>query len=130
MIDHIGIAVNNLEEAFSFYQKILGVQQHSIVEARGGELKILIFNLGDIKIELIQTFNELSDFGKFLKDHGEGFHHVAFKVPNLNESIERVKENGCTNEIIPRPGVDGTRIAFLEPDMANGVLIELVEVKD
>jgi len=127
-IDHIGIAVNSIEESVKLYRDLLGVEPagEEILEDRG--LKVAFLELGDTRIELLEPINENSQISKFLEKKGPGFHHMAYEVENISESIKNAKELGfrtLTDE--GQPGAHNTTIVFLHPKSANGILTELVQ---
>ena len=125
-IEHIGIAVSNLDESNALFKKLLGKQHYKteIVESEG--VKTSFFEVGNNKIELLEGINENSPISKFIKKKGEGIHHIAFAVDNILEEVERMKKEGFTvlNEI-PKKGSDNKLVVFLHPKTTNGVLIEL-----
>lgn len=125
-IEHIGIAVSNLDESNALFKKLLGKQHYKteIVENEG--VKTSFFEMGTNKIELLEGINENSPISKFIKKKGEGIHHIAFAVDNILEEVERMKKEGFTvlNEI-PKKGSDNKLVVFLHPKTTNGVLIEL-----
>ena len=128
-IYHLGYAVEDIEAASTFYQENFGAVpgQPEVVEEQG--IIATMFRVGDSSIELVQPTRPDSPVGKFLKQRGEGFHHVAFEVEDLNVTLAELKRNGV--EIIdeePRRGAGGTRMAFIHPKSAFGVLTELVEL--
>ncbi len=127
-IDHIGIAVNSIEESVKLYSELLGVKPsgEEILEDRG--LKVAFLDMGDTRIELLEPIQENSQISKFLAKKGPGFHHMAYEVENVEESIEKAKELGfkpLTDE--GQPGAHNTTIVFLHPKSANGILTELVQ---
>lgn len=128
-IYHLGYAVEDLEAAARFYRDNFGAQpgEPEIVEEQG--IIATMFDVGESKIELIQPTRPDSPVGKFLAKRGEGFHHVAFEVDDLETALADLKSRGV--ELIdetPRIGAGGTRMAFLHPTGAFGVLTELVEL--
>ena len=130
-IYHLGYAVENIEAATRFYEEHFRVRvgKPEVVEEQG--IVATMFEVGESMIELVQPTRPDSPVGKFLEKRGEGFHHVAFKVDDLEAALRDLKENGV--ELIdeePRIGAGGTRMAFLHPRGAHGVLTELVEVPE
>ncbi len=128
-IYHLGYAVEDIEAASRFYEENFGVEpsEREVVEEQG--IVATMFRVGDSEIELVQPTRPDSPVGKFLAKHGEGFHHVAFEVEDLEEALAELKGNGV--ELIdesPRIGAGGARMAFLHPKGAFGVLTELVEL--
>lgn len=127
-IDHIGVAVSNLEEALEIYEKILGLRVGKIRVVEDQKTKVAQLFAGKTKIELLEPTDEESPVAKFIKKRGEGVHHIALEVTNIEEFLRKVKEQGIVlvNEK-PRIGVDGFRIAFLHPKSTKNVLVELCE---
>ncbi len=127
-IDHIGIAVNDLKDAIKRYSDILGLKSESMEEIEDQKIKSTSLKVGTIKIELLQTTHPDGPIGKFIKKKGEGVHHIALLVDNIDDSLKKLHENGI--KLIDhkaRIGVGGSRIAFIHPKDMNGVLLELVE---
>ncbi|MGM0639795.1 MAG: methylmalonyl-CoA epimerase [Thermotogota bacterium] len=127
-IDHIGIAVHSIEESVKLYSELLGVEPsgEEVLEERG--LKVAFLEMGDTRIELLEPINENSQISKFLAKKGPGFHHMAYEVENVEESIKKSKELGfkpLTDE--GQAGAHNTTIVFLHPKSANGILTELVQ---
>jgi methylmalonyl-CoA/ethylmalonyl-CoA epimerase len=130
-IYHLGYAVENIEAATQFYEEHFGVRVGEPEEVEEQGIVATMFEVGESMIELVQPTRLDSPVGKFLEKRGEGFHHVAFQVDNLEATLRELKENGI--ELIdeePRTGAGGTRMAFLHPRGAHGVLTELVEVPE
>ena len=128
-IYHLGYAVENLNTAARFYEEHFGVALGEPEEVQEQGIIAAMFDVGESKIELVQPTSPDSPVGKFLARRGEGFHHVAFQVDDLEEALRSLKERGV--ELIdnaPRTGAGGTRMAFLHPKDAHGVLTELVEL--
>ncbi|AMO20746.1 methylmalonyl-CoA epimerase [Flavobacterium columnare] len=127
-IEHIGIAVKNLEESNEVFELLFGkpAYKEEFVESEG--VKTSFFMNGPNKIELLQATNPESPIAKFIEKKGEGIHHIAFDVQNIEEEIKRLKKNGfiVLNEI-PKKGADNKLVAFLHPKSTNGVLIELCQ---
>lgn len=127
-IYHLGYAVEDLEAAAGFYQENFGAEptEPEAVEEQG--IVATTFRVGESMIELVQPTRADSPVGKFLARHGEGFHHVAFQVNDLEAALAELRGRGV--ELIdeqPRAGAGGTRVAFIHPKGAFGVLTELVE---
>ena len=130
-IYHLGYAVEDIEAATRFYKEHFGVRVGEPEEVEEQGIVATMFEVGESMIELVQPTRPDSPVGKFLEKRGEGFHHVAFKVDDLEAALRDLKENGV--ELIdeePRIGAGGTRMAFLHPRGAHGVLTELVEVPE
>src|SRR5450432_1800591 len=127
-IDHIAIAVNDLEAAIDYYRKAYGVEveHREIVERDGVEEALL--RVADSYIQLLTPIRDDSTVAKYLEKKGEGLHHVGYRVDNCAEALERVRaEGGELIDEAPRPGSRGTTVAFVHPKGAFGTLIELVE---
>jgi methylmalonyl-CoA/ethylmalonyl-CoA epimerase len=128
-IYHLGYAVEDIEAASEFYRENFGVApgEPEVVEEQG--IIATMFGVGESRIELVQPTRPDSPVGRFLAKRGEGFHHVAFEVSDLEEALAELKRNGV--ELIdeePRRGAGGMKIAFVHPEGAFGVLTELVEL--
>ncbi len=130
-VNHIAIAVRNIEDAEKLYESALclKVTHREVVEEQGVRASMLETDSGDTAIELLEPIGKESPIHKFLEKRGEGIHHICFKVDDIESTLDRLKKQGIKliNEA-PRPGVDGTKVAFLHPKALNGVLIELVEL--
>jgi methylmalonyl-CoA/ethylmalonyl-CoA epimerase len=128
-IYHLGYAVEDIEAASRFYEEHFGAQVGEPEEVAEQGIVATMFDVGESKIELVQPTRPDSPVGKFLAKKGEGFHHVAFQVDDLEAALKELKENGV--ELIdeePRVGAGETRMAFVHPKGAHGVLTELVEL--
>jgi methylmalonyl-CoA/ethylmalonyl-CoA epimerase len=128
-IYHLGYAVEDITAAARFYEEYFGAQVGEPEEVEGQGIVATMFEVGESMVELVQPTSPDSPVGKFLQKRGEGFHHVAFQVDDLKASLKELKENGV--ELIdeePRIGAGGTRMAFVHPKGAHGVLTELVEL--
>jgi len=129
-IEHIGIAVKNLNEAISFYEKVLGLKCYNVEEVKEQKVKTAFFMVGQTKIELLESTDPEGPIGKFVEKKGEGIHHMAFAVKNIEEALQEVEKNGVTLiDKTPRKGAEGLDIAFLHPKSTLGVLTELCENK-
>ena len=127
-IDHLGIAVKNLESAIARYTALTGAPPQHVEEIPTQHVKVAMFQTGEARVELLSATSPESTIAKFLERRGEGMHHVCFKVHSLEEALARLRQEGM--EILPgagSAGAGGSRIAFLHPRSAAGVLIELVE---
>ncbi len=124
-IDHIAIAVNNVEESAKVYQQALGVDsvEFETIESEG--VKVAIIELENGRIELMQPTNDSSPIKKFLDKKGQGLHHMALETDNIEGEIERME--GCGIQFLGkvRPGSAGTKVTFIHPKSLNGVLTEL-----
>lgn len=127
-IEHIGIAVHNLENSNELFSKLFGQAAYKTEEVASEGVKTSFFMCGPNKIELLEATNEYSPIAKFLEKKGEGIHHIAFDVEDIYAEIERLKLEGFTvlNET-PKKGADNKLVAFLHPKTTNGVLIELCQ---
>ena len=127
-IEHIGIAVNNLETSNFLFEKLFGKPPYKQEEVVSEGVKTSFFMNGPNKIELLEPTNPESPIAKFLEKKGEGIHHIAFDVENIVAEIERLKKEGFVvlNEI-PKKGADNKLVVFLHPKETNGVLIELCQ---
>ena len=127
-IEHIGIAVNNLADSISIYQKLLNTDCYKTELVASENVNTAFLKVGDNKIELLEATSENSAIAKFLAKKGEGIHHIAFAVDDILAEIERLKDEGFTllNES-PKKGADNKWVAFLHPKSTNGVLIELCQ---
>lgn len=127
-IDHIGIAVRGLEERLKFWSGELGLEVGGIETVETEQVKLALLPVGGTRIELIEPTAEDSAVAKFLAKRGEGLHHIAMRVDNLEQAVERMKEAGVVFVgAAPRPGAEGSSVAFVHPKSAGGVLLELVQ---
>lgn len=127
-IEHIGIAVKNLEESIKFYEDTLGLKCYAIEEVKDQKVKTAFFWIGQTKIELLETTDPEGPIGKFIQKRGEGIHHLAFAVNNLPSALNELKEKEIKLiDITPRKGAEGLNIVFLHPKSTYGVLTELCE---
>ncbi len=129
-IEHLGIAVANIDESIKLFESLLGSQCYKIEEVVSEHVKTAFFQIGESKIELVAATDPNSPIAKFLEKKGPGIHHIAFDVENIESEIERLLKEGF--ELIsatPKDGADNKRIAFLHPKSTNGVLVELCEEK-
>jgi methylmalonyl-CoA/ethylmalonyl-CoA epimerase len=127
-IDHIAIAVNDLDAAIEYYRKSYGVEvEHREVVERDGVEEALI-KVADSYVQLLTPIRDDSTVAKYLANRGEGLHHVGYRVDDCAAALERVKaEGGKVIDEVPRPGSRGTTVAFVHPKTAFGTLIELVQ---
>ena len=128
-IDHIGIAVKNLTDAINTYKKLYGLDAIKIETLHDIKVKVAFIPLGEVLIELLEPVEPGEGrIGVFLKEKGEGFHHIAFRVENIQNTMESLKKNNIPlRDENPRDGGDGSKIAFIEPIFTQNVLTELVE---
>jgi len=127
-IDHIGIAVSSIEESLKFWEMALGIKCTGIEEVAEQKVKTAFLPLGDTEVELLEATDPESPVAKFIEKKGEGIHHLAIRVENLEEALEKMKALGL--KLIdekPRYGAGGAKIAFVHPKTAGGVLLELSE---
>ena len=131
-IEHIGIAVKDMEAANELYGKLLQTKSYKTEKVRSEQVETSFFQAGESKIELLAATSEDSPIAKFITKRGEGMHHIAFCVNDISAEMKRLKEEGF--ELIskrPKKGADNKLVAFLHPKTANGVLVELCqEIKD
>ena len=127
-IDHIGIAVKDLAAAKGFYEEKLGASIGE--EETVGDMRIAFVPVGEVNIELIEPTAEDGVIGKFISKRGEGFHHIAYKVEDIDDTLKALKEAGVRLvDEVPRSGAGGKRVAFVHPKETQGVLTEIVEKK-
>ena len=127
-IDHIGIAVQSLNEALAFYQDALGLEASGLVTVAQEQVRVAILPAGEPRIELLEATSNDSPIARFLERRGEGLHHIAMKVPDLNAAVARLKAAGSrlvTEQV--QIGAGGYRYVFVHPKSARGVLLELIE---
>ncbi len=129
-IEHIGIAVKDLEAANRTYKAVLGAEHYKIETVESEGVMTSFFKIGESKIELLAATRADSPVAKFIEKRGEGIHHMAFYVDDIRAEIERLKGEGfrLLNEQ-PKPGADNKIVAFMHPKDANGVLVELCQEK-
>tara|TARA_B100001059_G_C17549395_1_gene434486 strand:- start:25 stop:429 length:405 start_codon:yes stop_codon:yes gene_type:complete len=129
-VEHIGIAVRDLATANQLFEKLFNQQYYKLEELDREEVSTSFFKVGETKIELLQATHKDSAIAKFIQKRGEGIHHIAFEVDDIDSEIQRLKREGF--QLInnhPIDGVDNKRICFLHPKSTNGVLIELCQEK-
>ncbi|MBE9468488.1 MAG: methylmalonyl-CoA epimerase [Bacteroidetes bacterium] len=127
-IEHIGIAVKSLEQAIPFYENVLGLKCYSVEEVKEQKVKTAFFKVGQTKIELLESTDPEGPIGKFIEKKGEGLHHMAFAVENLEECLKETENNGVrVIDKTPRDGAEGLKIGFLHPKSTFGVLTEFCE---
>ncbi|MFN8241564.1 MAG: methylmalonyl-CoA epimerase [Bacteroidales bacterium] len=129
-IEHIGIAVTDLQSAIALYENVFGLKCYSVEEVKDQKVKTAFFMLGQTKIELLQSTDPEGPVARFIEKKGEGIHHIAFAVQNIEEELKSVESQGVKLiDAAPRKGAEGLDIAFLHPRSTAGVLIELCEKK-
>lgn len=128
-IDHIGIAVNNLDEAISLYRDVLGFKLEGVHAVKEQKVRVASFSTGgETRIELLEPTESESPVAKFVERRGEGVHHIALKVRNIEAVLEELKGKGLKLvDEKPRIGVGGAKIAFIHPKSTRNVLYELCE---
>jgi len=127
-IDHIGIAVKSIDEAAKLYTEVLGLKVRGIEVIVDQKARTAIIPVGETKIELIESTDPEGTIAKFIESRGEGLHHIALGVTNINEALEDMTRKGIPLiDQKPRKGVENTDIAFLHPKGTGRVLLELVE---
>ena len=125
-IEHIEIAVENLEESIKYYENILGLKCYAIEEVADQKVKTAFFMVGETKIELLESTSPEGPIGKFVEKKGQGVHHIAFAVDNTTEALKTVEERGVRLiDKSARKGAEGLQIGFLHPKSTHGVLTEL-----
>jgi len=127
-IEHIGIAVKDIEQSNELFKVLFNKPAYKMEEVESEGVKTSFFMLGDSKIELLQATNPDSAIAKFIDKKGEGMHHIAFEVEDIDAEITRLKNEGFKLiHDVPKLGADNKRIAFLYPKLTNGVLVELCQ---
>lgn len=129
-IEHLGIAVRNLEKSNLLFKKLLGKELYKVEEVEGEGVNTSFFLLGDTKIELLEASKPDSPIARFIDKKSEGVHHIAIDVEDIHREVKRLKEEGfeILNEV-PKEGADNKLIVFLHPRSTNGVLVELCQEK-
>jgi len=128
-LNHIAVAVNNLEEAAQFYQNVMGLSLSGTEVVTAQKTKVGFFKIGESNIELVQPSEPDSPLVKFLETKGQGIHHICFEVEDVESEVKKYLEKGATMaDQKPRPGAHGTKVAFIHPKSSSGVLIELCEL--
>jgi len=127
-IEHIGIAVKNLEASNKIFTSLFGAEPYKMEAVESEGVQTSFFKVGPNKIELLEGLSKESPISKFIEKKGEGIHHIAFEVENIEEEILRLKKEGFTMiHETAKKGADNKLIAFLHPKSSNGVLIELCQ---
>jgi len=125
-IEHIGIAVSNLQESIEYYEKVLGLACYAVEEVKDQKVKTAFFQVGDTKIELLESTDPEGPIGKFVEKKGPGMHHMAFAVTDTDQALKDVEEKGVRLiDKVSRKGAEGLSIGFLHPKSTGGVLTEL-----
>jgi methylmalonyl-CoA/ethylmalonyl-CoA epimerase len=124
-IEHIGIAVENMEEAIAYYENVLGLRCYKIEEVADQKVKTAFFLVGQTKVELLETTDPEGPIGKFIANRGPGLHHIAFAVDDVAQSLREAEEKGIRLiDKAPRKGADEMQIGFLHPKSTLGALTE------
>ena len=127
-IEHLGIAVKSLDEAIPLYEKLLQTTCYKTESVSSEGVNTAFFQIGEAKIELLEASNQNSPIAKFLSKRGEGFHHVAFEVDDIEEELSRLQKlDFILLHLSPKEGADNKRIAFMHPKSTMGMLIELCQ---
>ena len=129
-IEHLGIAVDNLEESINYYEGVLGLTCYAIEEVADQKVKTAFFMVGSTKIELLESTAPDGPIGKFIEKKGPGIHHLAFAVKDTDEALKTAEERGVQLiDKVSRKGAEGLQIGFLHPKSTHGVLTELCSKK-
>lgn len=127
-VDHIGIAVENLDDAVRIYRDVLGMEHGGVEEVPGDKVRVAMMRAGTDVVELLEPTTPDSPIGRFLEKRGPGIHHICLKVDDVAAALERCRAAGMRLiDEAPRPGAGGCQVAFLHPKSTSGVLIELSE---
>lgn len=129
-IEHLGIAVESIQESLKVYETLLGTSCYKTEAVESEGVKTAFLQIGESKIELLEATNPESPIAKFLAKKGKGIHHIAFETNDIEQEIERLRNEGF--ELIhqtPKDGADNKRIAFLHPKSTDGILVELCQEK-
>ena len=125
-IEHIGIAVSDLEKAVALYEKLLGQPCYAIEEVADQRVRTAFFKVGETKIELLESTDREGPISRFIEKRGEGIHHIALAVADVSEALHDASELGINLiDKNPRKGAEGLQIGFLHPKSTHGVLLEL-----
>ena len=129
-LDHIGIAVEKIDEALPFWEGLLGLPLHGTEEVKEQKVRTAFLPVGDSEVELLESLDAEGPIAKFIAAKGQGIQHIAFRVDDIDAALAELKEKGLRLiDETPRYGAGGARIAFLHPKATGGVLIELCERK-
>lgn len=129
-IEHIGIAVRDLESSIEIYENIFGLKCYKIEEVPEQKVRTAFFRVGQTKIELLETTDKEGPIGKFIEKRGEGIHHIAFAVKDIERQLQSAENNGgVLIDRVARKGADNMDIAFIHPKSTSGVLVEICEDK-
>ena len=124
-IEHIGIAVSNLDESIAYYENVMGLECYAIEEVADQKVRTAFFKVGDTKIELLESTDPNGPIGKYIEKRGPGIHHLAFAVDRVEDSLIHAEKEGVKLiDQVPRKGAEGLKIGFLHPKSTFGVLTE------
>lgn len=127
-LEHIGIAVKNLAAANELFARLLGRKHYKIEEVASEGVRTSFFDVGGVKIELLEATTDNSPVARFIEKRGEGIHHLAFEVRDINQTLQQCQEEGFQPiNSQPKPGADNKMIFFLHPRSTNGVLVEFCQ---
>ena len=130
-IDHIAIAVNDIDDVARFYTDTLKLDLSGVEVVTGQKAKVGFLKIGESNIELVQPASDDSSLVKFLETRGPGIHHICFEVEDIQKEVEELKKQGVRMiDETPRPGAHNTRVAFIHPKSSGGVLIELNQLPE
>lgn len=130
-LDHIGIAVKNIDEVAQFYQDVLGIKVHDTEVVEDQKVKVAFLPIGDTELELLESTHDDGPIARYIDKKGEGVQHLAFKVEDIDYSISYMLDKGYRMiDEAPRYGAGGAKIAFMHPKGTKGVLVELCERND
>ena len=126
-IDHIGIAVERIDEQIPFYRDVLGLSYEGTEVLADRGLKVAFFRIGEVSLELLEPVDDRSAVASFIRKKGPGIHHIAFRSDDIHQDIEKVRSSGLRMiDDEPKPGAHGSRVAFIHPKTTFRVLMELV----
>ena len=129
-VDHIGIAVNNLDETIKFYEDVLNIKCEGTEVVEEQKVRVAFFPVGDTELEFLESTHEDGPIAKFIEKNGEGIQHLALRVDNIEAALEELKAKGVRLiDEKPRYGAGGASIAFIHPKATGGILLELSERK-
>lgn len=129
-VDHIGVAVSNLDEAVEFYKNVLGIELQGTEVVEEQKVRVAFMPIGDTEIELLESTQPDGPIAKFIEKKGQGIQHIAYRVEDIEKALDDMRQKGIRLiDEKPRYGAGGARIAFLHPKSTHGVLVELCERK-
>jgi methylmalonyl-CoA/ethylmalonyl-CoA epimerase len=128
-IEHIGIAVKNLDVSNKLFARLLGVEHYKIEEVESEGVRTSFFKIGDVKIELLEATRVDSPIARFIEKRGEGIHHIAFDVDDAQATVDTLSDDFRALNTTIKPGADDKMVAFLHPKATNGVLVEVCSDK-